>query len=408
MSYRVALGLRTNTPLIGGSFPFNLRPFSVQPFESTSSPANTSNMGQYLSTETPMTLFPEPLPDLPLADKAFRPPSIEDTPMGDVNSYFQRLTQTEILEYCLGFDRTDAPALAEHVVLVALKCSTMDQEPYPMLAIGLHTLRREDMRKHLDNPGPHSANILRNISYHNLRMSHTASYANRLPNPMDIETNRFGATRFVSMKEAREVLEDALMQPKDSRPGPQQLEYCPFTDEYLPKPIRFCPVVLLNYDTPQCELLQDTFGFRPSIWQNVVATISTHDIAQEQGFDWRDTPLTLDQLTKDIKMEYPHLPSPADHAAYTLIDAVQIIIRPKIPVARESIRSVINTTMLHSQCNIPSWGEENFCTRCGENDHQRPRCRAEPELACGKCFKDGRYEFMFTHNVVVCPWRGTC
>jgi hypothetical protein len=404
MSYRVVLGLRTNTPLIGGSSSFNLRPLSVQPSESTRCIANTSDMGQYLSTETPTTPFPEELSALPLTDKTFRPPSIEDTPMGGVNSYFQRLRQTNILEYCLGFDQLNAPALAEHVVLIALKCSTMNQEPYPMLAIGLHTIRREDMRKHLENTGSHSANILRNISHHHMRMLHTVNYANRLPNPLDIETNRFGATRFVSMKEAREVLEDALMQPIDSRPGPQQLEYCPFTDEYLPKPIRFCPVVLLNYDTPQCELLQDTFGFRPSIWQNVVATISTHDIAQEQGFDWRDTPLTLDQLTKDIKMEYPHLPSPADHAAYTLIDAVQIIIRPKIPIARESIRSVINTTMLHSQCNIPSWGEENFCTRCGENDHQRLRCRAEPELACEKCFKDGRYEFMFTHNVVVCPW----
>jgi hypothetical protein len=125
------------------------------------------------------------------------------------------------------------------------------------------------------------------------------------------------------MKEAREVLEDCLTKPIDL--GPQKLDYCPFADKYVPKPIRFCPIVLLHYDTPQCDLLRATFSFRPSIWKNVVAIITTCDIAQEQGFDWRDDPLTSSQLTKDLKIEYSTLLSPSDHATYTLIDAIQMV-----------------------------------------------------------------------------------
>jgi hypothetical protein len=365
-------------------------------------------MGQYLSTETSTTPFPEALTALPPTDKDFYPHSIEGTPLGEVNSYFQGLKQADILEYCLGYDKPHAPALAEHVLLVALTCSNIDQAPRPMLGIGFHTTKRDDMQKHLENPGPHSMNILRNISYHHIRLSHNARFANGLPNPLEIENNRFGATRFVTIKEARKVLEDVLTRPIDSWPGPQKLEYDHIVAEFVPVPIRYCPVVLLNFDTPQCASLQETFGFHPSIWQNVVATVSTKAIAQEQGLDWRDEPSTLPQLTKDLKMEYPDVPSAADHAAFTLTDAVQMVMRPKIPLAKESIRSVINTTMLHSQCAIPNWGEANFCTRCGGDDHRRPTCSTEPEVACEACLTAGRRTFAFTHTVLMCPWWREC
>jgi hypothetical protein len=365
---------------------------------------DNDNMGQYFSTETAANPSPEALSASPPTDEEFRPPSIEDTPMGEVNSYFRGLKQSEILEYCLGYDESDAPALTRHVVLIALTCGTVEEERFPMLDIGLHAMKREDIRLNFRNPGPHSARILQNISYYHMRLSHNAGHANRLPNPMDADINRFGSTRFVTLKEMSEVLEACLTRPID--PGNQKMEYCSLLDKYVPEPDRFCPVVLLNFDKPQCDLIHDTFGLRPWVWQNVVATISTQGIAQEQGFNWRDDLLTLPQLTKDLGIEYPTLTSAADHAAFTLIDAVQMVMRPKIPTANESIRSVVNTTMLHSQCKVPSWGKENFCTKCGGDNHKRLKCRTAPELACDNCMHGGRRDVMFTHHVIVCPWWG--
>jgi hypothetical protein len=367
-------------------------------------PIDNDSMGQYFSTEPAANSSPKASPALQPTDEEFRPPSIEDTPMGEVNSYFRGLKQSEILEYCLGHDKSDDPALARHVVLIALTCGRVDQEPFPMLEIGVHTIKREDVRLNFNYPGPHSANILRNVSYHHMRLSHNAGHVNRLPNPMDAETNRFGSTRFVTLKETSEILEACLTRPID--PGNQKMEYCPLLDEYVPEPDRFCPVVLLNFDKPQCDLLHETFGLRPWVWQNVVATISTQAIAQEQGFNWRDEPLTLSRLTNDLGIEYPTLTSAADHAAYTLIDAIQMVMRSKISTANESIRSVVNTTMLHSQCRVPGWGKENFCTKCGGNNHNRLKCRTASELACDSCMRAGRRDVMFTHHVIVCPWWG--
>jgi hypothetical protein len=107
-------------------------------------------MGQYLFTEPSTTPFPEALVVLPPTDTEYYPPSpLTSIFVEAVKFYFNGLSQIDILEYCLGFDKPNAPALAEHVVLIALKCSTMDQESFPMLAIGLHTIKRDDMRQHL-------------------------------------------------------------------------------------------------------------------------------------------------------------------------------------------------------------------------------------------------------------------
>jgi hypothetical protein len=52
----------------------------------------------------------------------------------------------------------------------------MDQEPFPMRAIGLPNIKREDLQKRLENPGPLSMNLLRNILHHHMRLSHNPSY----------------------------------------------------------------------------------------------------------------------------------------------------------------------------------------------------------------------------------------
>jgi hypothetical protein len=292
-----------------------------------------------------------------------------------VTSFFEKLKHTEILEFCLGYDRPDAPALAEHVVVIALECGFLTQNSSSLLDIGLHEIQRNQMRDHLSSPGPHSANLLKNIAYYHLRMQHNAHFANCLPNPNDLEDNHFGITRFVDEEEAKKILDDSFVKRIKSEPEP--LMYDPIRDEYVTlesSKCEFRPIVLLGFCEPQIQRLYDTLRFCPSILKNVVATISAQTIARDQGFDWRGNIITLPQLSNDLGIDNLESKTAADHAAHTLIDVIQMVMRPKIPLAKESIRSVINSTMLHSQSHEPPWGKVNLCTQCGEGDHRRRAC----------------------------------
>jgi hypothetical protein len=168
--------------------------------------------------------------------------------MGNVTRFFEGLNNTEIFEYCLGFDKPGAPALAERVVLIVLKCGTASQEPF-LMDMGLHFIHREDMRDRLSCPGPHSANILNNVRYHHLRMQHNAHFANCLPNPNALENNHFGATRFVDEEEANAFLEASFAKRIKTEPVP--LFYDPIRDEYVRSKYEegeFRPIVTLNFD----------------------------------------------------------------------------------------------------------------------------------------------------------------
>ncbi|KAG9193755.1 hypothetical protein G6011_03790 [Alternaria panax] len=289
--------------------------------------------------------------------------------MDSIGAFFKGKDKIEILEYCLGFDKPGAPALAEHVVLIALECGTF---PKHLVEVGLHILERKDARSRLWSPGPHSANILNNVAYHHLRLLGEAHFANRFEEPNMLEDNHFGTTRFVDHEEAKEFLQECFgRRVKMETTIPPT--YGPVTEEYAE--CEFGPIVLLNFQKPQLRPLQSTFGCHPSIWKNVVATINAREIATEQGFNWREDPRTLQQLTGDLGISYPNSYTTADRAAYTLIDAVQMAMRPRFPPAQETIMSVVNFAMLHSQSLIPDWGTGKFCTKCGSHHHRRRQCR---------------------------------
>jgi len=320
---------------------------------------------------------------------------IVDSHMEGVSEFFSTLSQTEILEYCLGYDKHKAPGLAADAVLIAVNCHSLEKKPHPLLEIGIHFISRKGAKKELANPGPHSLNLLRRISYRHIIIEDNACHANLLPNPQEAETNHFGATRFVRMEDAKDVLEQMFRMST-------MTSSCNVNGTRIP---RLCPLVLLNYDLPQWPTLQQVFSFDPSIGQNMVATISTKHIAYESGDPWSSAATTLSQLTEELNIEYPAKQSAADHAAYTLIDAVQLAMRPKMPLARESIRSVVNTTMLYSQSDIPLWGYEDLCTLCGEQGHRRLRCHLRRiGVECWKCTSVGRQWKRDTHTSNMCPF----
>ncbi|EDU49399.1 hypothetical protein PtrSN002B_007471 [Pyrenophora tritici-repentis] len=322
-------------------------------------------------------------------------PGVHRQHLGHVSNFFSTLSQTEILEYCLGYDKPNAPKLAEQVILIALKCHSLDKQPYPLLEIGIHYLPRHVAKKELANPGPHSLNLLRRIAYYHIILEENARHANRLSDPRDAEINRFGATRFVNMDDARIVL-GQMFRTVTMIESPAGSKSC------VPS---LCPVVILNYDVPQVPALQLAFEFDYSIAQSMVATINTKRINCELNCPWRSAEIPLSQLTQDLKIESPDKQSAADQAAYALIDAIQLVMRWKIPRAKESIRSVINTTMLYSQSDVPWWGEKDLCTVCGEHGHKRQKCHwvQQRMVECWECTSARRLCVGHIHTPEMCP-----
>ncbi|EUC43403.1 hypothetical protein COCMIDRAFT_7162 [Bipolaris oryzae ATCC 44560] len=321
--------------------------------------------------------------------------------MQDVAHFFQGMSHTEMLEFCLGFEKPNTPVLAEHVVLIAVQCGELSRERPALLDIGIHTVKRRDMQEKCACPGPHSLNIVRNASYHHMCIQDNARYVNLLEVALDSQKTCFGRTRFIDGKEAKVVLESFLRQPVE--PLPTGEEYCAVSNKYLVPGA--CPIVILQDGTWQRHALLNTLGLEQIIGENTVSMISTLQIAREMGFGWRDKALTLGQLATDLKIDFPEHRSAADFAAYTLITSIQMVMRPKIPLAKQPIQSVINVAMLHSQCNQPLWGNEHYCSRCGQDDHSRKGCCVMQIIRmCSKCAKAERHPAAWSHVAQMCPW----
>lgn len=321
--------------------------------------------------------------------------------MEDVAHFFQGMSHKEVLEFCLGFERPNTPILAEHVVLIAVQCGELYGERRALLDIGVHTVKRRGIQEKFASPGPHSLDIIRNVSYHHIIMQDNAYLVNLRGSPLDSQKTRFGRTRYVDGKEAKVVLENFLRQPVE--PLLSRNEYCSVSNKYLVPGA--CPIVILQDGSWQRHSLLNTLGLEQITGENIVSMISTQRIACETGFGWRDKTFTLGQLATDLKIDFPEFRSAADWAAYSLITSVQMVMLSKIPLAEQPIQSVVNVVMLHSQCNQPLWGSEHYCSRCGHDSHSRKDCRVMQIVRkCPKCAKAGRHPAATTYIPLMCPW----
>lgn len=321
--------------------------------------------------------------------------------MEDVAHFFQGMNYTETIEFCLGFKRPNTPVLAEHVVLIAVQYGELDGERPALLDIGVHTVKRRGIQENCACPGPHSLNIIRNVSYHHICMQDNARYVNLLGGTLDSQRNRFGCTRFVDGKEAKVVLEGFFRQPVE--PLPSRKKCYPVSNKSLVPGA--CPIVILQDGSWQRHSLLNALSLEQIIGENIISMISTQQIAHETGFGWRDKTFTLGQLATDLKIDFPEHRSAADCAAYSLIMCIQMVMRSKTPLAKQPIQSIVNVAMLHSQCNQPLWGNEHHCSRCGQHDHIRKNCRVMQIVRmCSKCVKAGRHPAAWSHVPQMCSW----
>lgn len=313
--------------------------------------------------------------------------------MKKIQSFLNGLTDTAILEYSLGFDVPNAPDLAKECIIVVMKSRLSESKIMPgvLLELGLHTFERKAMRSQMADPGPHSQKMLRAVKYHHIRILEHAKYVNLTPDPPDDRqlSTEFGAVRFVELDGAEDIIHGVLNKLVDpARPD-----------------LGTRPVILLNYDdNDDYKIIQDTMGLPSSIWRNVIGTISTQQIAWEQHVDWRDSSISLPELAAFLKIDFGYEQQGASNfAAYTLIAAIQLVMRPKAVEANIGNQEILNHTILQSQSQIPIWGERMFCTRCGRKDHARWSCYVHPAvLTCSQC---GGYEdFMSgsSHDTSTC------
>tara|TARA_R110002003_G_scaffold180_6_gene14381 strand:+ start:7453 stop:8385 length:933 start_codon:yes stop_codon:yes gene_type:complete len=307
--------------------------------------------------------------------------------MEQVRRFFRGMSGSDILEYGLGFEKTDAPTLAKSTIVVVMDFEKFEFEPRCLTEYGLNTFTRKEMMPILANPGPHGENLLRNIYYYHIRVQESAHYVNRKWCPGNPENNRFGITRFATKQQAKDFLTSCIAWP---------------VDETNPDGNK-CLVIFLGHAVGnEIEMLQQELGVDPSVISNVVAIIDTQDIAREKGIRGRGQKIGLGHLMDVCDVSFRDAHTAGNDAAYTIIGALQMVIEGKFPNSpNRTLQAVVDALELYSRGVWPQVGVLNYCTRCGNFDHSRPQCYGRIKR-CERCLKSGHEKAAYTHITRLC------
>lgn len=310
--------------------------------------------------------------------------------MEEVRNFFRRMSNSRILEYTLGVEHPSAPALAASTIVVVMDCEKYESHPRVLTEYGLHTFTRSEMVPVLrKSTGFHGENLLKNIYYYHMRILGTAHFINHRFCPGNPENNHFGSTRFATKLEATEFLTRCIAWPLD----PDQ-----------PNGAK-CPVVFLGHAVKnELEMLQQDLDIDPSAMSNVVAVIDTQNIANEQGYRGRGDRIGLEVLTKQCSMQFRDAHTAGNDAAYTIIAAVQMVMKNRLPRpghGRRSLQDVVDDLEKYSSSIDPGLGIAKYCTRCARQDHTRKNCKGYIKR-CEKCLEIGAEKAAYTHVTNLC------
>jgi hypothetical protein len=282
--------------------------------------------------------------------------NIPATLMEEVRRFFGGMSHSAILKYALGVDHPNAPELAKHTIVITMDCEKFEHEPRYLSEFGLNTFERKEMRAVLPDPGPHG----------------------------DPEKNLFGVTRFVTDQEAKAFLTGSIAWPISSKPGASK-----------------CPVVFLGHAVSnELQMLRD-LQVNPAVIESVVAIIDTQQIAREQGIRGRCHQIGLSPLMSHYDVDFRNGHTASNDAAYTIIGAVQMVMKDRFKESKRSLQDVINDLEWWSREINPKVGITKHCTRCGKKSHNRPQCRGSIER-CTKCLKAGKEKAAYTHITKFC------
>jgi hypothetical protein len=335
--------------------------FPPLPSQQTSTPTSTSSSPTIAAT---------PAPDL------------RDPRIIALEKRFNEVSDLEVLQHCLGAQRVpNIPAIADdfsnHIIVVCLDCEHWSNNTEETTEVGIATFKRTDTLSVVasGNLGDHGENLLKKVKFYLLRISETSHLPNGNPDSRGVLGNRFGQGRFVTFKEAREVMYKVFVQPLD---GIDDLE-------------GNHPIVVLGQDIghDKNNLAKKSVAFDIESTGTVVRWIDTQVLVRDVGY-WsmpKNEQIGLRRLVEELWFEHSDPHTAANDAARTLISAFQIALdgHPCKDGCVKSMLQVATGIEVFSVRNFkPIGGVKEYCWRCGEKGHMKEECEATG-LICDEC-----------------------
>ncbi len=325
--------------------------------------------------------------------------------MRKLREFYATQTGQLVLQSALGLhdftelDDSNAP-LIEHTIVIGIDTESWTKNTDEMTEIGLAVFERKDMmevqakkrereednsatKKEYEHLGDFGEELLKQITFHHLRIVETAHLRTNASWMKGPEGNRFGQSRFVTFAEARDVLHSLFVQPIIS--NNPELMGC------------HRPVVLVGHAMKHDHInLKKKHGLQYD-WkelETIVMEIDTQPLAKATK-TWNNpeaptNEVGLERLTRTLGFEHSDAHTACNDASRTLISAIQMVL-PK--ECREDKARDMQTVALeiekHSLDNdSPTWGSEFCCTRCGGRDHKdEDSRRCEVSVHCKACAK---------------------
>ena len=277
------------------------------------------------------------------------------------------------------------------MVINTVDCESYERDHDKLTEFGLACFETKDMRATSSNIGPYAENLFKQVYFYHYRVAPNAHLINTKFCRGDPTKNRFGQTRFVSISESKNLLNEAFNWPMD--PSKPELGNC--------------PVVFLGHAIHNdLQMLRNSFDFKPEVFDAVVRTIDTQNLARETGIQVGNNQIGLRRLCDYHGFEFRDSHTAGNDTAYTLFNAVLMVLDEEskgVSVSGECAQSVVDSIEDWSQNQEGStWGVAVYCTRCDSRKHFKENCRAR--VACEKCQREKR-KGSYSHKTTKCSWR---
>ncbi|KAI8931704.1 hypothetical protein NX059_011349 [Plenodomus lindquistii] len=311
-------------------------------------------------------------------------------------------TDLQVFRHTLGIEQIQslpdiAIELANDMAVICLDLEHWSQNTDELTEIGIAHFTMDKMRG-LTQPqdsqpelGDHGENAMKLVNFNGLRVKDTSHLLSDFVKTRGAAGIRFGAWRFVSIVEAKEILKVLFVQPALA-------EEC---DR---------PVVLLGHDVGHdMGNLKEKLKLDLDAVGTVVRIIDTQKMAKEaKCWHHRHNSIGLKKLTKRLGCKHakrdPHT-APND-AARTMIAAFQLGLRDQ-PCKRgyinKTLQSVANLLESHSRKEFVSLGGDLlYCSRCTSSSHLISDCPGDHE-SCEVCLAAGKPDQARGHVRLHCP-----
>jgi hypothetical protein len=305
--------------------------------------------------------------------------------------FLGQYSSATILRHCLGVEFiANAPPLLAHAIINCIDCESFEHDHSKVTEIGLAAFDSRDMRT--VTPGPYGENLLKRVYYYHHRLIPNAHLVNTHFVHGDPTKNRFGWTRFVSIKEGKAAILNAFRWPIDrSRPE-----------------LGLCPVIFVGHALQNDErMLIDALGINSALFGSVVRTIDTQSMTISAGLERPRRQIGLRTLCYEHGFDFRHSHTACNDAAYTLFNAVFMALRPEyfndeyFGSVGKTVEEVVEAVAVDSQSrSYDSIGLAIYCERCGRQNHLRKDCRAR--VFCQRCKDAGRERAAWSHMTQNC------